>query len=188
MAEIALVSTLVLLTIVSTMLTIVTLGNAVRLRRVKLSWKSGHLAGFPLFSSLFLVFLVFYLGIALYKNHQPDSALFLSYSWIAINWFISSYLMTKRYITEHGIVKNVNDPSQTIGWNQITDYFESKTEHGIQFNFVNQTLINGKKEFRRIDLEVPHSFLPAFKEMVSLRLGRRFNLSIHQFTDHKSIS
>lgn len=169
-------------------MTIVTLGNAVRLRRVKLSWKSGHFAGYPLFSTLFLGFLGFFLVISLVKSHQPEYSVFLSYAWIGINWFISAFLMSKHYITEHGIVKNVNDPSQTISWSQISDYFETKTEKGIRYSFVYQALGVSKKEFRRIEIEVPNSFLPAFKEMVSLKLSRRFDLNIHQFTDHTSFS
>lgn len=188
MTEILLVSTLVFLIIVSTMLTIVTLGNAVRLRRVKMSWKSGHLGGYPLFSSLFLIFTAVFFALSIVHYQQPDYAIFLSYNWIGLNWFISSYLMSKRYITEHGIVKNVNDPSQTISWNQICDYFESKDEKGTRFIFVYQTLVGNQKQFRRIELQVPTQFLEGFKQMISLKLGRRFDLSIHQFTDHKSIT
>src|SRR5690606_33364371 len=101
---------------------------------------------------------------------------------------ISSFLMSKRYITEHGIVKNVNDPSQTISWNQVSDYFETKHDKHITYIFVYQTMIGSRKEFRRIELQVPNEFVDGFKQMISLKLGRRFDLSVHQFTDHKSIS
>lgn len=187
MTEFLLVSTLVFFIVVSTLLSVVTLGNALRLRRVKLSWKSGHLIGYPMFSLFFLVFLIFFSGVSIVYFQSPDYAIFMSYLWISLNWFISSYLMSKRFITEHGIVKNVNDPSQTIGWGQITDYFEQKQQKFVRFIFVYQVIVQHKKELHRIELEVPNSFTAAFRELISLKLARRFDWSYHQYSDYKSI-
>jgi hypothetical protein len=187
MTDFILVSTLVFFIVVSTLLSVVTLGNALRLRRIKLSWKSGHLLGYPIFSTLFLVFLVLFSGVSIIYYQSPDYAIFMSYLWIGLNWFISSYLMAKRFITEHGIVKNVNDPSQTIGWGQITDYFEQKHKGFTRFVFVYNVIIHHKKELHRIELNVPNSFTAAFRELISLKLARRFDWSYHQYSDYKSI-
>lgn len=187
MADLILVSTLVFFIVVSTLLTVVTLGNALRLRRVKLSWKAGHFRGYPVFSTLFLIFLFVFSGVCLSYYKNPDFSIFISYHWVALNWFISSYLTSKRYITEYGLVKNVNDPSQTISWSQVTDYFELKQEKSVRFVFVYQKLISQKKEIHRIELDVPQVYLPAFKEFLSLKLARRFDWTYHQYSDYKSI-
>jgi hypothetical protein len=187
MTEFFLVSTLVFFIVVSTLLSVVTLGNALRLRRIKLSWKSGHVMGYPIFSAVFLLFLVLFSGVSIVYYGSPDYAIFMSYLWIGLNWFISSYLMSKRFITEHGIVKNVNDPSQTIGWGQVTDYFEQSHDKFVRFIFVYQVIIQHKKELHRIELDVPNSFISAFRELISLKLARRFDWTYHQYSDYKSI-
>jgi hypothetical protein len=47
---------LALFTLGATMLAIYSIANAIRLRNVRLSWKCGKLWGYPLFSTLFLLF------------------------------------------------------------------------------------------------------------------------------------
>ena len=44
---------LALFTLAATFLALYSIGNAVRLRNVRMSWNSGKLAGYPLFSTLF---------------------------------------------------------------------------------------------------------------------------------------
>src|SRR5690625_6984292 len=50
------VLTLALFTLGAMMLATYTVANAVRLRNIRISWKSGKLGGYPLFSTLFLIF------------------------------------------------------------------------------------------------------------------------------------
>lgn len=187
MYDFILVSVLVFFIVVSTLLMVVTLGNALRLRRVKLSWKAGHFMGYPIFSSLFLAFLFVFSGVSLTYYSHPDFSIFISYHWIALNWFISSYLMSKRYITEYGLVKNVNDPSQTVSWTQVTDYFEHKQEKSVRFVFIYQRLVQTQKQTQRIELDVPKAFLPAFRQFLNFKLARRFDWTYHQYSDYKSI-
>lgn len=123
-----LTGTLLLFSIASFALAMVTITNAYRLRNVLISWRSGHIFGLPLFASFFLLTAFMLVGLAWY--HQADSYYVISgaYVFIALNWFVSSYFMSKRYITDHGIVKNINDPSQTVPWNRVQDFIEYEAE------------------------------------------------------------
>ncbi|MFW6348641.1 MAG: hypothetical protein ACOC2C_08555, partial [Cyclonatronaceae bacterium] len=66
-------------------------------------------------------------GLAWYKEASSYYLISGGYVFIALNWFVSSYFMSKRYITDHGIVKNINDPSQTVPWSCIQDFIEYET-------------------------------------------------------------
>lgn len=123
-----LTGTLVLFSIASFALAMVTVTNAYRLRNVLISWRGGHIWGLPLFASFFLLTALMLVGLAWYKQADQYYTICSGYVFIALNWFISSYFMSKRYVTDHGIVKNINDPSQTVSWSRIQDFIEHDAE------------------------------------------------------------
>lgn len=167
--------TVVLFTIASTFLAGYSLMNKFRLRNVRLNWRAGKMKGYPLFATVFLglisVLGLFVFLIEDFKNYQ----LFAAYIWIGCMWFISSYLASKHYITDHGIVKNLNEPSQTIPWFQIMDFVEKESLQSSEFIFtyseINKTLTKGYKQLKLI---VPVTRRKAFKKIVSLKLKSRF--------------
>jgi hypothetical protein len=163
-------------TLASCVLAFVTLSNAYRLRNIMMSWDSGKLFGFPLFASIFLLFtLVLLIGVKLI-GIPGFSTVLACYVFMSFNWFISSYYMSKRFITDHGIVKNINDPSQTIPWSHVHDFMERETSHGIHYSFFYLPR-NGAIDVRnciRVDLEVPYMQLESFRKIMEHKLGRRF--------------
>lgn len=167
--------TVVLFTIASTFLAGYSLMNKFRLRNVRLNWRAGKMKGYPLFATVFLglisVLGLFVFLIEDFKNYQ----LFAAYIWIGCMWFISSYLASKHYITDHGIVKNLNEPSQTIPWFQIMDFVEKESLQSSEFIFtyseINKTVTKGYKQLKLI---VPVTRRKAFKKIVSLKLKSRF--------------
>lgn len=167
--------TVVLFTIASTILAGYSLMNKLRLRNVRLNWRAGKMKGYPLFATVFLG-LISVLGFFVFviedsKNYQ----LFAAYVWIGCMWFISSYLASKHYITDHGIVKNLNEPSQTIPWFQIMDFVEKESLQSSEFIFtyseINKSLTKGYKQLKLI---VPVNRRKTFKKIVSLKLKSRF--------------
>jgi hypothetical protein len=116
--------TLLLFCLGSSMMTLVTLTNAVRLRNVLISWRSGQVFGLPAFPSFFLTTSLLLFGLAWAQGFSEYFLICGAYVFIALNWFVSSYFMSKRYITDHGVVKNINDPSQTVSWARIQDFIE----------------------------------------------------------------
>lgn len=158
----------------STVLAVSTLVNVVRLRNVRMSWKAGKMKGYPLFSTLFLGVNVLLLGIGFYLESVQELAMASMYMVLATGWFITSFLASKRYVTNHGIVKNVNDPSQTIAWHQIRDFVEEEQAQGTRFMFIYSEPSMGKPgKILRLNLHVPDRKLADFKKLISHKLGRR---------------
>ncbi len=179
---------LLIFTLSATMLGAITISNAMRLRNVQMSWKGGHLKGYPLISTLFLVFCILLLIFTFWKD--PEGVLRVAaYNWVGINWFLVSHMAAKVYITDYGIVKNVNDPSQTVAWYQIIDLVERDEERGSVYTFLyfmkdrNGTFVNEKKCVR-LELVIPNRKKKAFRKILSFKLGRRFNC---RFTKHSDI-
>jgi len=160
--------------LVSTVLAVSTLVNVVRLRNVRMNWKAGKMKGYPLFSTLFLGVNVLLLGIGFYRESIQELAMASVYMVLALGWFITSYLASKRYVTNHGIVKNVNDPAQTIAWHQIRDFVEEEGQGGTRFLFIySEPSMDKPGKILRLNLHVPHRKLPDFKKLISHKLGRR---------------
>lgn len=166
---------LALFTLAATFLALYSIGNAVRLRNVRLSWNSGKLAGYPLFSTLFLCSAAAIVSVIYIYELNQYYTIFACYSWMGISWWISSYIASKTYITDHGIVKNINDPSQTIAWHQICDYVERPKSRGSDYLFMYQNL--GKEDetdrsVTRLELFVPDRRVDKFEKIVSLKVGK----------------
>jgi len=166
---------LALFTLAATFLALYSIGNVVRLRNVRMSWNSGKLAGYPLFSTLFLCSAAAIVAVSLTYELTNYYTILSCYSWMGVSWWISSYIASKTYITDHGIVKNINDPSQTIAWHQICDYVERPKSRGSDYLFMYQNL-GGEDEtdrsVTRLELFVPDRKVDKFEKIVSLKVGK----------------
>ncbi|MFN1836234.1 hypothetical protein AB2B38_013305 [Balneola sp. MJW-20] len=160
-----------LFTIASTFLAVYSIQNKWRLRNVRISWRNGKMGGYPLFSTVFLLLITILFVISFRVNGSERLILFGAYFWIGCMWFISSYLASKHYITDYGIVKNINDPSQTIPWYQVMDYVETRDGSGHQYTF-SYNLDNGS--YNQLKILIPASRHKAFKKIVSYKLEKRF--------------
>ncbi|TVQ13764.1 MAG: hypothetical protein EA364_05820 [Balneolaceae bacterium] len=166
-------------TIASCILMFVTLTNAYRLRNILLSWDSGKLFGFPLFASVFMLFTLGMLAGVTIMGLSGYTVVLTFYVLMSFNWLMSSYFMSRRYITDHGIVKNINDPSQTIPWSNVHDLVEIEHDSGINFAFF-YLPYNGPGDSRhciRVELSVPNVHLDSFRKIMDHKLGRRFSKS-----------
>lgn len=166
---------IVLFTIASTLLAVYSYQNKLRLRQVRLSWRAGKLMGYPLFATVFLGLILTLASIVFFIEDMPRYEIFAAYVWIGSMWFIASYLASKYYITDYGIVKNINEPSQTIPWFQILDYVEQTNKDGTEYLFtyseVDKSLTQGYKQLK---IFVPENKYKAVKKIVSLKLENKF--------------
>ena len=181
-------SVIVLFTIASTFLAAYSFQNKLRLRNVRLSWRAGKMKGYPLFASVFLG-LITTLGLIVYLiDDTRNFGYFAAYVWIGGMWLISSYLASKHYITDYGIVKNINEPSQTIPWFQILDFVEKDTIGGCEYTFtyseMDKALTKGYKQLR---ITVPASKRKAFQKVVSLKLRSRIESDLLPDVDLRKI-
>ncbi|MCH8557755.1 MAG: hypothetical protein LAT84_08035 [Balneolia bacterium] len=177
-----LLAVLVFFSVASFVLAAVTISNAFRLRNVLLAWRTGRFGGFPLFATMFLGLSVILGGMAWYfgmSNYYPVTG---AYMFLSLNWVISSYFMSKRYITDHGIMKNINDPSQTVAWRNIDDFVEQPGNQGNSYAFIykKKTGENGTLNYHRLEIEVPAQKVEGFRKVLNHKLGRRFQ---HTFSD-----
>lgn len=166
---------LALFTLAATFLALYSIGNAIRLRNVRLSWNSGKLWGYPLFSTLFVFSSGIVIAISAVFQVEQYYTIFGCYAWMGISWWIASHLASKTYITDHGIVKNINDPSQTIAWHQICDYVEKPKSRGSDYLFMYQgsdTRNNSDKSVTRLELFVPDRKAAKFEKIVTLKVGK----------------
>jgi hypothetical protein len=168
-------SVIILFTIASTLLAGYSLQNKLRLRKVRLSWRSGKLGGYPLFATVFLGLMISLTLAVLASGQMERTVIFGAYVWIGAMWFISSYLASKYYITDYGIVKNINEPSQTIPWFQILDYVERPAKKGKEYLFtyseMNKTLTEG---YKQLNVFVPEHKQKGVEKIVSLKLENKF--------------
>jgi hypothetical protein len=147
-----------------------------RLRNKRFSWRAGTLGGYPLFSTIFLLISFTLLGVAcVYGNSWKISAAIL-YIIISCAWFTASYFSSKYYITDYGIVKNVNEPDQTVAWHQINDFFEQSDGKYSTFIFFYQRKNDENvPQMVRLPLRVPERKLASFKKLITHKLGQRLN-------------
>jgi hypothetical protein len=160
----------------------VSLVNVIRLRNVRLSWRSGKMGGYPLFSTLFMMAVFVAGGIAMYRGELSELVIAGVYSWLGFCWFITSYLATKRFITDHGIVKNVNEPAQTVAWHQIRDFVEKDEGTYTHYIFI-YSAEKHDGEFIRLELDVPNNQKESFKKLISHKLGQRIRCYVKDDID-----
>ncbi|MEQ8525029.1 hypothetical protein [Gracilimonas sp.] len=166
---------IVMFTIASTLLAGYSFQNKLRLRKVRLSWRAGKLNGYPLFATVFLGMILGLSAIVVFTGDIARFPVFFAYVWIGTMWFISSYLASKYYITDYGIVKNINEPSQTIPWFQILDYVVKPGKGGVEYLFNYSELDKSLAEgYKQLKLFVPENRYKAVKKIVSLKLENKF--------------
>lgn len=154
----------------------VAISNVVRLRNVRMSWKTGKMKGYPLFSTIFLSVTAVMALMATKEHSMAELVAAFSYLVLGFAWFTVSFLTSKRYITDHGIVKNVNEPSQTIAWHQIRDFVEHEEEQGIKFIFIyTDVAAHMLPSVIQLELVVPYEKIYRFRKLISHKLGRRIN-------------
>ncbi len=166
---------MILFTIASTLMAGYSVQNKWRLRKVRMSWRAGRLKGYPLFATIFLILIATLALVVFIQEDFERYTTFAGYLWIGCMWFVSSYLASKHYITDYGIVKNINEPSQTIPWFQILDQVEREVPDGIEYTFsyseLEKSLVQG---FKQLKIFVPNSKKQSFEKIVSLKLKNRF--------------
>lgn len=166
---------LALFTLAATFLALYSIANVIRLRNVRMSWNSGKLGGYPLFSTLFVLSSLIIVAVSYTYQIEQYYTIFSCYAWMGVSWWISSHLAAKTYITDHGIVKNINDPSQTVAWHQICDYVEKPKSRGSDYLFMYQSgdeQDEADRTLTRLELFVPDRKLTKFEKIVTLKVGK----------------
>lgn len=176
-------------TVAFTLMAMVTVSNAWRLRNPLISWRAGKVYGFPLFATIFLIFILSSSIVIVEEGERAEMTMMLCYSWIGITWWLTSFQLSKRFITDYGIVKNVNDPSQTISWNNVRDYIEHDAHNGKLFIFIYliRDKESGLNKSHRLELYVPQQHLSSFTRLLDFKLRRRFTEQSFHFSGQEAL-
>ncbi|MCC5934137.1 MAG: hypothetical protein LAT75_05270 [Candidatus Cyclonatronum sp.] len=171
---------LIFFSIASFFLSAFTLSNAWRLRNVRLSWNTGRFFGFPLFATLFMCLSLALGAIAWYNGMSDHYFVAGLYTFLAFNWMVASYFMSRRYITDHGIMKNINDPSQTVAWHEVHDFAENEVQDGMAFVFIYKRTSEYFElaQFNRLEVTVPAEKAGELRKILNHKLGRRFRYTL----------
>ena len=175
---------LLVIAIVASGLAITTGIKVFRLRNKRISWRAGTLAGYPLFASIFLLVSFILLGVMCQFSGTWNIISASIYVLISCAWFTASYFSSKHYITDYGIVKNINEPAQTVAWHQIYDFFEHRRDDNCCFVFIYHENKNQQlSDMVRLQLDIPERKLEDFKNLISHKLGRRLKCFNHKSFD-----
>jgi len=166
---------LALFTLASTFLAAYSIANTVRLKNIRMSWKRGKLAGYPVFSTSFLLVSLVLTATVFWNGLSQYYIVSGCYVWISACWFTSSYLASLCFISDYGIVKNINDPSQTVAWHQVTDLVEKQDKNGTTMVFIYQKPNENPgfhvPELIRLELFVPDEKESTFQKILTYKLG-----------------
>ncbi len=166
---------LALFTLASTFLAVYSIANTVRLKNIRMSWKRGKLGGYPVFSTSFLLVSVLLTAVVFGNGLNHYYIVSGCYVWISACWFTSSYLASLCFISDYGIVKNINDPSQTVAWHQVTDLVEKQDKNGTSMVFIYQKPNKSPgfqiPELVRLELFVPDEKESTFQKILTYKLG-----------------
>lgn len=179
----AFTSTLVAFVMGSTLLTVWTWYNSRRLRNCIQQWRDPGLHGVPMFPALFLTLAVAASAYHMSVGESAYRVYEVAYVWLGLNWYAAYHLMSKRYITDNGIVKNINDPSQTIAWTRINDYLELSREGFTEFTFFFTSSESGQLRSHRIKLKVPDKEYEAFRRLLTYKVDRHLARPWSETTD-----
>lgn len=162
--------------------------NTRRLRNRIMSWHDSGLTKWPVFPTLFVSLCIAAITanalLAFHSHHVHEAA----YLWIGLNWLASYRMMGKRYITDHGIVKNINDPSQTIAWHQVNDYLEQEREGGTEFTFFFTERYAEALRSHRIRLNVPAERYETFRRILTYKVDRHLTHTYFAASDKERTS
>lgn len=162
--------------------------NTRRLRNVLMSWNAVSTSRWPLFPSVFLgiaaVAILANMVIGFHSWHVQE----LVYLWMGLSWFAACRMMDITYITAHGIVKNINDPSQTVAWHHVNDYMELEETQGTSFTFFFATRKKAALKAQRVRIHVPDSQKAAFQKILRYKVDRQLTHTYFATSDLEHLS
>lgn len=156
-----------------------------RVRRTKLTWRTGLLRGVPLGPALFTLAVSSGLVYAWTTGYPVKLPLLVGYPAAGLFWCIGAFLSRSVLITDYGIIHDINRISQAVAWGQIVDYFVA--EDGGQLRYVFLYRDENRSQRRRLELRVPAHRAEAFHELVTAKLDARFAFSMEQAHDKKTL-
>jgi len=169
---------------VTALLLSLTVLERIRIRRIRMTWRSSRVSRVPIWPILFVGTVTVFLVYA--QNIFPaiHVSLYLGYLLGGIFWFLAVIIASTSVITDYGIIPEIGRSGDAVAWGQISDYFEVKDERRVFFVFIYQDFIG---VHQRLELAVPSIEVDRFLSIVRSKLDIRVEESVYEITDSKAI-
>ena len=170
---------------VTMLLLIVTVMNRMRVRHVRLRWRTGKLLGLPAWPAVFLAAVVLFYAGALALGQTLPLQMIAGYFVGGLFWFVAGLFSNAVLVTEHGVIYHPSRAGHAVAWEQVVDYFETKTASSKPcYVFF---YLDPSETRSRLELMVPGSQRAAFSRIVAEKLDARFKLSAQQVYGKKAL-
>lgn len=169
---------------VTLLLLIVTVMNRMRVRHVRLTWRTGKLLGLPLWPTIFLTAVLLFCVGALAVGQALPLRMVAGYIAGGLFWFVASLLSASVLVTEHGLIHHMNRSGHAVTWAQVVDYFETASGQKQSYVFF---YLDPSDTRRRLEVCVPRSHRAPFRRVIAEKLDARFDLSAQQVYGKKAL-
>ena len=169
---------------VTSLLLILTVTQRVRIRRVRMSWRSSRAKHIPVWPIVFIGVVAIFLVYA--QNTFPDVQIpiYAGYLLGGVIWFVAALLASSSLITDYGIIPEIGRSGDAIAWGQIVDYFEVEEGKQIHFAFIYQDFLGERK---RLVISVPLVVVDRFQEILRSHLDSRMDVSEKHVMGHRAL-
>ena len=170
---------------VTMLLLIVTIVNRMRVRDVRLRWRTGKLLGLPGWPTVFLgAVVLFYVG-ALVLGQAIPLKMIAGYFVGGLFWFVAGLFSGSVLVTEYGVIYHPSRAGHAVAWEQVVDYFETTTASRRPCYVL--FYLDTSDARRRLELMVPRSQRGAFSQIIAEKLDARFAFSAQQVYGKKAL-
>ena len=169
---------------VTALLLSLTVLQRIRIRRVRMTWRTNRVSGLPIWPILFVGTVTVFLVYA--KNIFPTASVWIYLGYMAggVLWFVAVMLSTTSVVTDYGIIPEIGRSGEAVAWGQISDYFEVQDERRVHFVFIYQDFIGVRQ---RLEVAVPSAEVDRFLSIVRSKLDTRIEESILEIADSKAL-
>jgi len=169
---------------VTALLLSLTVMQRIRIRRVRMTWRSGRVTRLPIWPIIFIGAVAVFLVYAQNTFPVVRISIFAGYLFGGMLWFIAVMLSSTSVITDYGIVPEIGRSGKAIAWGQVSDYFEVPEGRRTYFVFIYEDLLGAR---RRLELAVPAIEVDRFRSIVRSKLDVRIEYPSEQLEGSKAL-
>lgn len=161
-----------------------TVVQRIRIRRVRMTWRSGRVNKIPIWPILFIGVVTVFLVYA--QNIVPSIhiSVYVGYLVGGVLWFLAMIMSSTSVITDYGIIPEIGRSGEAVAWGQIADYFEVEDGRCTYFVFIYQDFVGVR---RRLELAVPAIEVERFLRIVRSKLDIRIEDPVRQITGSEAL-
>jgi len=169
---------------VTALLLSLTVLQRIRVRRVRMAWRSGKVNRIPIWPILFIGVVAVFLVYAQIIVPPIHISIYVGYLFGGVFWFLAMMMSSTSIITDYGIIPEIGRSGEAIAWGQIADYFEVEDGRRTFFVFIYEDFVGVR---RRLELAVPDIEVDRFLRIVQTKLDIRIEDPVRQITGSEAL-